>query len=56
MEFKVRYVSHPSSGYETITINSIERLKEFSEEKGYRLVIDFEEMLIWIADDYLDTI
>ena len=41
MKFKVWYVSHPG-GNETVTVNSIEELKEFSEKKGHRLVVDFE--------------
>ena len=56
MEFKVWYVSNPYSGNETVTVSSIEELKEFSEKKGCRLVIDFEEMIIWVADAYLSTI
>lgn len=56
MKFKVKYVSKPCSPAKIIVINSLEELKALQEKTGYRMVIDFEDYSIWIADDYLDTI
>ena len=46
-----------ASDYEfqtTVTFNTLAELRDYQINAGSSLIIDFEELEIWIYDDYLE--
>ena len=38
----------------TVTFNTLEELKDYQINTGSSLIINFEELEIWIYDDYME--
>ena len=38
----------------TVTFNTLEELKDYQLNAGVSLIINFEELEIWIYDDYME--
>ena len=53
MTFTVHKVSNWNFE-ETATFNTLEELKDYQLNAGVSLIINFEELEIWIYDDYME--
>ena len=53
MTFTVHMVSDVNFR-ETVTFNKLEELRDYQINAGSSLIINFEELEIWIYDDYFE--